>query len=151
MTDQLPSKERNGPPFTVDRYGTLAAAVTAERDWLRGEVERVTRKLDTCGLECSEGLNRLAAENERLKREAAEARDLLNSEWFQRVTYKQQARKAQEENERLRTTLTGITMVARCEHGNPIDPTGGYVCLKCFNTAKPTTTSGSTLPPGDGQ
>lgn len=22
--------------------------------------------------------------------------------------------------------------VARCEHGNPIDPTGGYVCLKCF-------------------
>jgi hypothetical protein len=21
----------------------------------------------------------------------------------------------------------------RCKHGNPIDPTGSYVCLKCFN------------------
>lgn len=24
-------------------------------------------------------------------------------------------------------------MVARCEHGNPIEPTGNYVCMKCFN------------------
>jgi hypothetical protein len=33
------------------------------------------------------------------------------------------------------------SMVARCEHGVVIDPTGGYVCVKCFRASQP---------PGDG-
>jgi hypothetical protein len=28
----------NGPPWTVERYGSLAGAVTAERDWLRAQM-----------------------------------------------------------------------------------------------------------------
>lgn len=33
--------EKNGPPFTVDRYGSLGECVTAERDWLAKENEQL--------------------------------------------------------------------------------------------------------------
>lgn len=35
LKEQRPSKKVTGPPFTVDRYGTFADCVIAERDWLR--------------------------------------------------------------------------------------------------------------------
>jgi hypothetical protein len=31
----------NDPPFTVTRYGSLGAAICAERDWLRTRVEKL--------------------------------------------------------------------------------------------------------------
>lgn len=40
MNEQAPSKDLSGPPFTMDRYGSLAACITAERDWLREELAR---------------------------------------------------------------------------------------------------------------
>jgi hypothetical protein len=70
-TDQVPSKDL-----------TLAEALELVRkheQWFKErdvpsvsrtlvrEIERLQRENDTCGLECSEGLNRLAAENERLR------------------------------------------------------------------------------------
>lgn len=33
-----------GPPFTVERYGSLGESIMGERDWLRLEVERLNRK-----------------------------------------------------------------------------------------------------------
>jgi excinuclease UvrABC ATPase subunit len=110
----------SGQKSQIDRYyiemeGDICGPVLMERvdsngEWVRyedhkAEIETLTRKLDTCGLECSEGLRRLAAENERLKREAAEARDLLNSEWFQRVTYKQQVRELQRQLDEANDTI----------------------------------------------
>lgn len=57
-----------------------------------------------------------------LERELAVAVEILatnekyiEGEWFNRVTYKQQARNAQEENARLRTALTGIQSCSTCE------------------------------------
>lgn len=55
--EQVPSKECDSPPFTVDRYGSFGAAVTAERDWLRRENVRWENAHKI-----------LLAENERLKR-----------------------------------------------------------------------------------
>jgi hypothetical protein len=120
---QLPSKERDILAELRRYHAEIVACDGAECEamrltrWAIEEIERLSRNLDTCGLECSSTLKSLVAENEELrqdaardagtrapilaenehyKREAAEANQLLNSEWFQRVTYKQQMRAAQE-------------------------------------------------------
>jgi ATP/maltotriose-dependent transcriptional regulator MalT len=69
VTDQLPSKDLverlrwkwadHGSGYNSEYTADLMAAAD--------EIDRLTRKLETCGLECSEGLKRLAAENERLR------------------------------------------------------------------------------------
>ena len=39
--EQLPSKQSAcDPPFTMDRYGSLAECITAERNWLQLELAR---------------------------------------------------------------------------------------------------------------
>jgi len=70
MTDHLPSKERDKLIIELRGWHTLK------------------------GADC---FRQAADEIERLREELADANQLLNSEWFQRVTYKQQLRKAQEE------------------------------------------------------
>ena len=56
MTDAtLPSKDvlnPTGPPFTVGRYGSLGACITAERDWLRAGLEDVVKSMKPSGF-CS--------------------------------------------------------------------------------------------------
>jgi hypothetical protein len=37
---------RNGPPFTVERYGSLGESIIAERDWLLAEIERLQATLN---------------------------------------------------------------------------------------------------------
>ena len=41
MSDNIDDTDFHGPPFTVPRYGSLAASIIAERDRLRAEVERL--------------------------------------------------------------------------------------------------------------
>jgi len=40
------TNEIGGPPFTVERYGSLGESIIAERDWLQQEIERLTRERD---------------------------------------------------------------------------------------------------------
>jgi hypothetical protein len=134
--DQLPSKERD----ILAELRALPGAYRLLGYTAAEEIETLRRKLDTCGLECSEGLNRLAAENERLRACLSSIQGCGSCAMCSGAAQRALGEPIERE--------LAAKMVARCEHGNPIDPTGGYVCLKCFNTAKPTTTSGSTLPPG---
>lgn len=101
----------SGPPFTVDRYGSFAEAVIAHRDWLSREIEELRR--DNVRWENAHKI--LLAEIERLKRDLERAIS----------------------NHSADLSSASEPPVARCEHGNPIDPTGGYVCLKCFRAAPP--------------
>src|SRR5690606_16857031 len=54
-------------PGTAIPTGAIAGALRMAAD----EIERLTRKLDTCGLQCSATLKSLVAENEELRRELA--------------------------------------------------------------------------------
>lgn len=40
------SNSCNGPPFTVDRYGSLGESIIAERDWLRGQLTKAEQWRD---------------------------------------------------------------------------------------------------------
>jgi hypothetical protein len=42
------SDDPDGPPFIVDRYGSLAACVIAERDWLRKRLAALEQKAKPC-------------------------------------------------------------------------------------------------------
>lgn len=39
--DSRTSKECDGPPFTVTRYGSLGASICAERNWLRAKLDEI--------------------------------------------------------------------------------------------------------------
>ena len=59
-----------GPPFTMGRYDSLGACITAEREWLAEENERLSKRLSGALQhleEAREGLANYAQENERLK------------------------------------------------------------------------------------
>jgi hypothetical protein len=58
MTDQLPSKDQ--VRITPELAGDLLRRAAAT-------IERLERKLDTCGLQCAATLKSLVAENERLR------------------------------------------------------------------------------------
>lgn len=45
MSEPITKEERDGPPFTVTRYGSLGAATCRERDWLRDQNERLANAL----------------------------------------------------------------------------------------------------------
>lgn len=37
----------NGPPWSIEKYGSLAAAITAERDWLRAQMGVTLDRVET--------------------------------------------------------------------------------------------------------
>jgi hypothetical protein len=58
-----------GPPFTMGRYDSLGACITAEREWLAEENERLSRRLSGALQhleEAREGLANYAQENAHL-------------------------------------------------------------------------------------
>jgi hypothetical protein len=57
MDEQPPSKDLS-PPFTVARYGSLAAAITAERDWQHLEIERLKRQVEELSIHAEKWVKR---------------------------------------------------------------------------------------------
>lgn len=134
MTDPVPSKDVDLPTLMAwlrERHSYLVGLGAKEtyEGLIHAHIERLERRLNECGLECSEGLKRLAAENERLRACLTGIASCASCEMCRGAAQRAPGEPIERE--------LAAKMVARCEHGNPIDPTGGYVCLKCFNTAKP--------------
>lgn len=93
MTDQLPSKDQTFfLPFGHTSERLVQEEIQQQFQSLAAEIQRLREDLQRT----ESARVALLAENEHYKREAAEANQLLNSEWFQRVTYKQQLREARE-------------------------------------------------------
>lgn len=73
MTNPTSNEQLTGPPFTVPRYGSLGACITAERDWLRADRDSWKARISH--------LTEVEQNNERLQRElrlAESARDYAN-------------------------------------------------------------------------
>lgn len=83
--EQLPSKDVDLPKLMSwlrERHSYLVGLGAKEtyEGLIHAHIERLERRLNECGLECSEGLKRLAAENERL-RACLAARDVGLAVW----------------------------------------------------------------------
>jgi hypothetical protein len=111
MTDPVPSKELaefNAALVTIARRrfteanrcfsdGVCDCESCTAGQTLVEEIERLNAALTAAAQDAARDASAriaLLAENEHYKREAADANQMLESEWFQRVTYKQQLRAA---------------------------------------------------------
>lgn len=143
----------------LGRAAGLIQRLRSDLEELHDAHDTLERKLDTCGLQCSATMKSLVAESEQLTRDCNDKditierlRTALTGistcstcEACRGAALRALGERTVEEinaavDERLDRVERELaaSMVVRCEHGNPIDPTGGYVCLKCFRA--PSTT-----------